>query len=195
MSAKKWNPGRCWDCRHGRLCSQPKKCEAAGASWTWNGTGDIANDVDRATIVLPAAHGLSVYTSRIDSVDQDAINITRKSGSDLGLAFAPSWKILRPALHGLILARQLADRGLEIEAREFADKTFETYRNLYVDEMRESYVKKRDAWDELLSKERVVLVCYCVDVSRCHRTILGKDILPKCNRHHVGATFFGELAA
>jgi hypothetical protein len=40
----------------------------------------------------------TVYTARIGYQGADALDVSRKSGNELGLAFAPSWSILGPAL-------------------------------------------------------------------------------------------------
>lgn len=47
---------------------------------------------------------------------------------------------------------------------------------------------KRPAWENLLARERVVLVCYCLDAERCHRWLLRTRILPA-----LGAVDGGEL--
>ncbi len=61
------------------------------------------------------------------------------------------------------------------------------YREDFLAEMRESYVRERSAWLALLARERVVLTCYCPDVDRCHRGLLA-GILAK-----LGAKRGGEL--
>jgi uncharacterized protein YeaO (DUF488 family) len=113
---------------------------------------------------------LYVHTARIDYAGPDRLDVTRKSGV---LAFAPSWRLLRP-----YLARRTAGVLTEADWTEYAAK--------YTDEMRESYRANRATWDELLARERVTLVCYCVDVNRCHRRVLAR-ILVK-----LGAAYDGE---
>jgi len=44
-------------------------------------------------------------------------------------------------------------------------------------------VARRDAWEHVLSRDRVVVLCYCVVAPlpaelRCHRVLLRRDILP-----------------
>lgn len=118
---------------------------------------------------------LIVYTARISSGDPDRLDVTRQSGSELGKAFAPSWMLLRP-----FLAKRKA--GLLTE-RDWVD-----YVARYTDEMRTSFRRHGDAWESLLARERVVLLCFCTDAERCHRTVLGRDILTK-----LGAGFAGEI--
>ena len=55
-------------------------------------------------------------------------------------------------------------------------------------EMRASWKEHRPMWDVLLSRQRVILCCYCSDAEHCHRTILRRDILPK-----LGAEDCGEM--
>lgn len=49
-----------------------------------------------------------------------------------------------------------------------------------------SYRDHRAAWDALLARDEVTLVCYCTDAAHCHRTVLS-GILGK-----LGATVCGE---
>lgn len=118
---------------------------------------------------------LQVHTARIGLVDPDVLDVTRKSGSELGKSFAPSWALLRPFL---------AWRASGLLGPE----DWEKYVDSYTAEMRQSFTRRRDDWRELLARSRVVLVCYCTDPLQCHRTILARDILPR-----LGAAYGGEL--
>jgi len=111
---------------------------------------------------------LKVYTSRIDTTDKDRLDITRKSAGRIGLIFAPTWDIINKV------------KKEEID--------FDTYKSLYLEEMKKSYIENNIAWFGFFMKERVVLTCYCTDHEKCHRTILAKEILPK-----YGAKYCGEL--
>ena len=119
---------------------------------------------------------LAVYTARITYAGPDRLDVTRKSGGATGRPFAPSWAILRPALkirvedgHGAFLA------------------AWPQYVADYTAEMRASYRRKRAAWDALLARPAVVLVCYCTDPARCHRRVLA-ELLAK-----LGAVDLGEV--
>lgn len=112
---------------------------------------------------------LTIYTDRIDSQDKDKQDVTRKSANRFGLNFAPSWDIITKA------------KKDEID--------FNTFKLLYVEEMKKSYVENNAAWIFMLMKDRVVLTCYCTDHEKCHRTILARDILPM-----YGAKYIGELS-
>ena len=130
---------------------------------------------------------LTVYTARIGRrVWPDALDVTRKSAPPEGLPFAPSWEILCPALDLRGVADSLrkaaaAARAQGADARvDVGDVAAERIERamwaLYVPayrlEMRESYRAQRAAWDALLSRESVTLLCYCTDPRRCHRTLL-----------------------
>ena len=126
-----------------------------------------------------------VYTARMGYRGKDWLDVTRASKVEpnnpgghlgIGLAFAPSQKLLNYYLE--------RKRGAGI-----TDADWEEYAGNYTREMRESYRQSRPAWDQLLARGRVVLLCFCVDPLRCHRTILGQKILPK-----LGATYLGEIS-
>ena len=119
---------------------------------------------------------LQVRTARISYAGPDRLDITRKSADDFGLAFAPSWKLLGPALQA-----RAAGAG------ELDEDAWRAYVNAYTDEMRASYRANPNPWGALLALERVVLVCYCTDHERCHRRVLA-GILVK-----LGAVDEGEI--
>jgi hypothetical protein len=147
---------------------------------------------------------LRVFGARIGTRDPDALDITRASGVGDGLAFAPSWAILRPALDLRRIAGALVAGAAEARANGADDRVdvgddialriesamWEIYREAFVAEMRESYRRDRGPWQRLLARSRVVLVCYCPDAEHCHRALLGRVILPA-----LGATWCGELHA
>lgn len=121
---------------------------------------------------------LHVHTARISYGGADRLDVTRKSGTTV---FAPTWRILNDALAAR--RRAAAEHRPEIEGL-----AWEAYVPKYVDEMRESYREHRAAWNDLLARETVTLVCYCVDAERCHRRLLA-GILVK-----LGAVDMGERA-
>ena len=137
---------------------------------------------------------LQVFTARIGLVDRDAFDITRKSGGPRGEVFAPSWGILAPALAEFkTAADEIGFAGCAMdtfngESRQ--RRAWWAYVPAYLAEMRFSYRHRRRAWDELLARPRVVLLCYCPDPNRCHRTVLGAGILPR-----LGAEYEGEIDA
>lgn len=134
-----------------------------------------------------------VYTARIGVyVGTDALDITRKSGRGVGLALAPTWAILRPALDArtraqALLAAPLLTPYAVAEAAQIEADAWATYLPAYLAEMRQSYVVQRDAWNLLLVCPLLTLCCYCTDPERCHRTVLARTILPT-----LGCTYGGE---
>ena len=130
---------------------------------------------------------LHVQTARIDYGGPDRFDITRQTGTD-GLVFAPSWGILGPALKAMKRARGLRLLGATDRAEALEVKVWTAYSVTYLVEMRASYRENRRAWDSLLDRDHVVLVCFCVNAERCHRTMLARDILPK-----LGAVYIGEI--
>lgn len=117
----------------------------------------------------------AVYTARISYAGTERLDITRKSAGPDGLPFAPSWRILGP-----MLALRRAGVPAAWAWRRYVEE--------YTAEMRASYREQRAAWDRLLARDEVTLVCYCTDAAHCHRTLLA-EILGK-----LGAQVQGERA-
>jgi len=120
---------------------------------------------------------LHVHTARVSYGGPDRLDITRKSGSRLGLVFAPSWGILRPALDHRRAIERVDDAALTIAQSAYlrdhvTEPMWRLYAAAFTSEMRESYRQNRRAWDELLGRERAVLCCYCTEPSRCHRRLV-----------------------
>lgn len=134
---------------------------------------------------------LIVHTARISSRDPDRFDITRASGGPLGTPFAPSWAILNPALAAMKRADRIARGGYDgpRQAEQIRASTWTRYAVDYRREMLASHCEHAPAWRDLLARERVVLVCYCTDATRCHRTLLA-GYLGK-----MGAEVVGEVAA
>ncbi len=116
----------------------------------------------------------AVHTARISYRGADRLDVTRKSAGPDGVAFAPSGRILWPMIN------------LRRTAPGMVDSVWPDYVEAYTAEMRTSYRERRPAWDALLARDEVTLVCYCTDATRCHRTVLAA-ILAK-----LGATLRGE---
>lgn len=117
---------------------------------------------------------LRVRTARVSYRGADRLDVTRKSAGPDGLPFAPSWGILSPAL-------------TKLATGTLTDEDWRVYSEQYTAQMRTSYRDQRAAWDALLAREHVVLVCYCADAERCHRRVLA-GILAK-----LGAVDEGEV--
>jgi hypothetical protein len=139
--------------------------------------------------------GLAVFTARISSQDPDRFDITRKSGGPGGTIFAPSWAILKPALEARATAvAMLAEAKRQPEHRTFHEglalaveaEAWAVYVPAYRLEMLASWRAHRTAWEALLARTRVVLVCYCTS-ERCHRRLLAGYLVK------LGAVDGGEI--
>lgn len=120
---------------------------------------------------------LRVHTARVSYSGLDRLDVTRKSAGPDGIPFAPSWSILGPALK---LRRRQGARRLRSAWPQYAAD--------YTAEMRRSYRDQRAAWERLLARFEVTLVCYCTDPAHCHRTVLAEMLV------RLGATYHGERA-
>lgn len=127
---------------------------------------------------------LIVRTAHLSKGGPDYLDITRAGAErsktegghrGMGEAFAPSRGLLNTYL-------ELKKRG------ELTDRQWLDYAARYIEEMRVSYRTKRPTWKLLLSLESVTLCCACKDCLRCHRTLLGRDVL-----RPLGAQYMGEL--
>jgi len=133
---------------------------------------------------------LHVSTSRFLYRGPDRLDVSRMTAGDDGIVFAPSWTLLRGALSKFraIERARMSAKGVDRDALERRElDAWHTYEHCYTDEMRRSYVEHRPKWEALLARERVVLVCYCAERSRCHRGLLA-GILAK-----LGAEDLGEI--
>lgn len=159
------------------------------------------------------ASKLVVRSARIGEYDgADRLDITRigigGKPDPLGVLFAPSESILRPAIRAREIAEELrhdADdltkafsgqdrRILVARADQLEAEAWAKYEPLYLAEMRASYREHRRAWEELLGRPSLVVLCFCVlrpgAPQRCHRALLRSRILPA-----LGATDGGEIGA
>lgn len=130
---------------------------------------------------------LLVRTARITYDGPDRLDITWKSSTGMGRAFAPSWGILEPALRARRQAERQAAKGERKQAEQLIEESWQRYVVSYRAQMHESYRCRREDWERLLRQHTVVLVCYCTDTVHCHRTLLA-GYLGK-----LGATVAGEL--
>jgi uncharacterized protein YeaO (DUF488 family) len=123
------------------------------------------------------------YTTR----DPDRLDITR-AGCDKALRarkaapgefLAPSAGLVFPALEAMKAAQDDAER----------DAIWSAYAREYRLEMLTSWKNRRREWTALLARERVVLVCFCRDPQRCHRTLAAGFLA------RLGADYRGEIEA
>jgi len=115
---------------------------------------------------------LTVYTSTVDYDGPDKLDITAKSGGEVGAPFAPSWALV------------MEHRTNQISWRQYVE--------LYAERMRASYRDNRDAWNKLLERDRVVLCCYCKPGSNCHRYLLTNILKIVCESRGINFEYGGE---
>ena len=133
-------------------------------------------------------NGCDVWTSHYRSRDPDRLDITRAGCDRLlrenkpapGVILAPSAKLVFPALRALKAARSEDERTA----------IWLDYRRAYLEELRRNVAcgigPERLA--ALLSRQRLVLVCFCTDPLRCHRSLAGGLLAER------GAVYRGEMA-
>ena len=133
-----------------------------------------------------------VFTGRYRIQDPDRLDITRagcdrarKAGNPApGEFLAPSTGLVFPTLEAMKAAKTKADR----------DRVWSGYVASYRYQMIASYKFRRDEWTALLARPRVVLVCFCADPSRCHRT-LAASYLVACGAERGGEIGLKKYAA
>lgn len=91
---------------------------------------------------------LKIYTGQIryafDKTIPNTLDITIKSGSELGKVFAPTWKLVTGYKDGSISP--------------------DVYTNAYHYLLNSRYRQDKGPWRELLSMDSVILCCYCPEV-------------------------------
>lgn len=105
-----------------------------------------------------------------------ALDVTVRSAPPEGQPFAPSAPLFREAKHRLALAAELEVEdgdATTVAAAELArSEAWAWYAERYHAEMRASMVQHRAAWEAVLARPMVVLICYCPARARCHRGLL-----------------------
>lgn len=129
------------------------------------GTKHMVTIARKAGVEVEVITGiLQVYTSSYQYKGPDRLDITVKTGDR---DFAPSWEMVRQYKSGCLSQKE--------------------YIKQYYQRMRRSFRKNRSKWDDLLDRQKVVLVCFCPPGEFCHRLILA-EILEK-----LGAEYKGEM--
>ena len=106
---------------------------------------------------------LEVFTSNILYEGEDRLDITVKSGIR---EFAPTWDLVNDY------------RTERITQNDFISQ--------YIRMLNVSYIENREAWDSLLAKARVTLVCYCDPDVFCHRQILAEYLQQRFKARYTG---------
>lgn len=110
-------------------------------------------------------HALAIYTADYGYVGEDCYDVSFQGGHFM---FTPSKKLL------------LDFRLNRISIQDFKEQ--------YFDHLEGSFIQHQYTWDEMLERERIVLVCSCnADGDSCHRHFLIQFL------KQFGAKFAGKL--
>lgn len=113
---------------------------------------------------------LHIYTAQVGKYKgPDAYDVTVKSGD---INFAPTWDMVQ-----------------EWKAGEIR---WETYSQRYRELMLQSYKRNQKAWQELLGKGVLTLLCYCRANYNCHRYLLADFLIKLGEKHGVNVINEGE---
>lgn len=108
-----------------------------------------------------------VWTAQYSYRGPDRLDITVKGKDPIGSAFAPTWDMVMKYKKG---------RMSEAE-----------YRERYIELLRDSYKTRPGAWQNLMTRPEVTLVCFCRSGDFCHRVLLAELM-----KAHFGFTYKGE---
>jgi len=114
-----------------------------------------------------------IWTAQFGYDGQDRVDITRGSAAGVR-AFAPSWKLVSGVKDGSL--------------------SWGRYTELYLEEMRVSWIDQRKWWARLLRMPSVTLVCYCkfTPEHQCHRFLLADILVQIQQRYGVPVERMGE---
>ena len=107
---------------------------------------------------------VKISTSQFAYRGSDRFDITYKTGNSI---FAPTKEMVYDYKY----------KGLSIEM----------YTKLYIQLMDNSYAQNRYQWDQILTYDTVVFVCYCQSNTFCHRILLANIFV------QLGAEYCGEI--
>jgi len=67
------------------------------------------------------------------------------------------------------------------------------YTEVYHELMRQSFLKNKDEWLALLSKDKIAIACYCKAGKFCHRHLLVEYLIAVCKAYKIPYTLGGEV--
>lgn len=95
------------------------------------------------------------------------LDITVKSGDDLGWIFAPSWEMVNSYKNG------------DLSESDFTDMYYKLISN--------RWDKQTRTKETILKKSHLILVCYCRPDEFCHRILCAEFLV-----NSIGAKYYGE---
>lgn len=108
-----------------------------------------------------------IQTSQFRYRGEDRLDITSKTRDPFGQLFAPPWGLVQNYKSGYLPKQLYKERYQSLLERNLRDRS--------------------DDFDQLLKRERIVLVCFCPPGDFCHR-LLAANFL-QC----LGAWYKGEI--
>lgn len=112
---------------------------------------------------------LSVHTARYHYAGPDRLDVTATDKDPIGSVFSPTWSMVFSWKKG--------------------KWTWSQYKRAYRELLFRSEKEHPEEWADVLSRERIVLVCFCPAFGHCHRYELATWLI-----HRYGATYFGEVS-
>lgn len=101
------------------------------------------------------------------------LDVTVKSGDK---CFAPTWDFLM---------------AYKNSAKTKADE--DEYTTQFIAHMRQSFTNNKEHWREVLSQEKLCILCYCPADKFCHRLILVKLFQKQCQKWGIPFLYIGEI--
>ncbi len=137
--------------------------------------------MDAETNRVPAT--ITVYTGIIGGVHiGQPIDITVKSGEGVGVAFAPTWDMVK--------GYKVWCGDMRFKAKPLSP---EAYTERYLALMRKRYSQDPEGFIGIFTHSIITLQCYCRG-SFCHRFIVAEHILPAiANKLHICYNYSDDL--
>jgi len=105
---------------------------------------------------------MKLYTAQYKYVGNDQLDITVKGKDPIGRCFTPTWKMVMGSI------------------------SWDEYKAMYRELMQKSYRENLGAWNDILGRDEVTLVCFCASGTDCHRYLLAGYL------EKLGAEYMGE---
>jgi hypothetical protein len=109
---------------------------------------------------------MKLYTAQYKYVGNDRLDITVKGKDPIGRCFTPTWKMVLGSKEGKL--------------------SWDEYQQVYRELMQKSYRENSGAWNDVLGRDEVTLVCFCASGTNCHRSLLAGYL------EKLGAEYMGE---
>lgn len=129
---------------------------------------------------------LTIATAQMRYDDRDAIDITAKSTSQAGRILAPTWELVAGHKH---FANPNDSRWHNAEA--LTDKQ---YSQAYLNLINQRYLADQRPFVYLLTRQRLILKCYCRGGAFCHRRLATGYLMGIAPTHGIHVVYLGEIS-